>query len=200
MKTPKTIIRKDATFDVKEFFCPPFIENVNDSMQLDSGQELVSLTLVKGPFKVYAAVRVEGEVRVIFRDQTYRCASQMPGELIEAYRDGKGPKEVALADGGSYETPYEVIDNNWLETCVVVSDKDGILCDTLGGDVIDGDRDTAEGWFDFLADDATKGLEHYLRDSLEGFASKVKLVFPSTEIEDFSGWSLDRMIEASRHL
>ena len=77
--------------------------NINDSMELDSGQSLAELTM--GDITV--EIRVEGYVRVVYEGQTYKCASQFPDELREMFHDGTWKdldEEVLFIDN-----------NNWFE-------------------------------------------------------------------------------------
>ena len=87
--------------EIKDFF---FLreedrKGVTDSLLLDSGQEILS-GKVRG-FEV--SVLVCGDVRILWKEQIYKCASQFPEDLTEAIRNH------ALEDGC-------VSMNNWYET------------------------------------------------------------------------------------
>lgn len=106
----------------------PYLKDINDSMELDSGGRNLAylkntiFTRSGKKITVDASVRVQGDVRVRFKDQWYRNASKMPKELIQCYHDGSDP---AMLD-----PDYYVDDNNWFEEFVRVTDEDGIdICD-----------------------------------------------------------------------
>lgn len=137
---------------VVEFSCPSDIGQINDSMQLDSGQELITLAGYVDGKTVTVSVKVHGEVRVIFRDQVYKAASQMPKELLDCYAKGKNPEQVALSDGKQYETPYYCDNNNWLEEDITIFGPVSIIKET--SDVVDVPEDNSyEGWKKVLIED-----------------------------------------------
>ena len=95
---------------------------VNDSMELDSGQEIALLEIQqKGKYKVTISIEVQGCVKVFYKDGMYKCASQMPEELLKLFHDG-------------YESEAEhdlhVVENNWFEIYI----EDGGLC--VASDVV----------------------------------------------------------------
>lgn len=135
---------------VKDFYCPDGIEEIHDSMQLDSCQELLSIEGTVGNLSFEDKVIVRGHVRVIFRDQIYKAASKMPEELIRCYAEGKDPEEVAKSDGGKYETPYYCDENNWLSEEVVLRDKDGEIVYENDYVIDPPDDNTREGWKNYL--------------------------------------------------
>lgn len=109
-----------------QLYVMPGIKNINDSMELDTDNGVVAeISGQIDGLRFEADVRVCGNVRVIFRDKTYKCASQMPKELLKAYHDGADPEEVAKADGKEYETPYYCDENNWFEEYLRIFDTDG---------------------------------------------------------------------------
>lgn len=127
----------------------PYLKDINDSMELDSGGRDLAylkntiLTRSGKKITVDACVRVQGDVRVRFKDQWYRNASKMPKELIQCYHDGSDP---AMLD-----PDYYVDDNNWFEEFVKVTDEDGIdICDV--SIVIDDVTDIKEGLADSLVE------------------------------------------------
>lgn len=151
----------ETNFTEKSFYCPTDIGNYGDSMQLDSGQELINLEGTKNGYNVEASVRVVGDVRVIFRDQVYRNAGRMPKELLDCYRNHKNPEEIATSDGEEYETPYYCDMNNWLEKFIVVRDAEGKVVDDSYNEVIDFiDDNTPEGWKKALL----KDIENLFKD------------------------------------
>lgn len=96
---------------------------VNDSMELDSGQEVANLVIKEknGP-KVTIAVEVQGSVKVYYKDGMYKCASQMPDELLKLFHEGGySPDNEDL----------NVVENNWFE--IYVTEEN--ICMTT--DVID---------------------------------------------------------------
>ena len=109
------------------------IEDLKDSMLLDSDQEVISFK-----HKGYdVSVRICGEVRVEYENTRYESASEMPDELIQKFRDGS-----------AYDDPdVEIIDNNWFEVFI---DKDGGW--TGYSDVIDLEGDTEEDIISGLKD------------------------------------------------
>ena len=80
------------------------MSKVNSSMELDSGIEVARLT--RGP--LVATLEIRGEVKVDYKGNRYRCASQMPDELIAMFHDWK--------DG--YEKTVDVDMNNWPEVFI----------------------------------------------------------------------------------
>lgn len=127
----------------------PYLKDINDSMELDSGGEdlayLKNTIFTRSGKKITAnaSVRVQGDVRVRFKGQWYRSASSMPKELIECYHDGSDP---AMLD-----PDYYVDNNNWFEEFVKVTDEDGIdICDV--SIVIDDVTDMKEGLADSLVE------------------------------------------------
>ena len=89
---------------------------INDSMELDSGQEVASLEIQqKGKTKVTITIEVQGCVKVDYKDNRYKCASQMPQELLDIFHNGyEDPEAIGL----------NVIENNWFEIYI----EDGGLC------------------------------------------------------------------------
>lgn len=144
---------------VKQFHCPDSIEQIRDSMQLDSSQELVSLSVRSGLLDITASVTVQGRVRVIFRDEVYRSASRMPSLLLECFRTGTDPAEAAPKDGHTYETPYYCDENNWFELAIVQRDRDGNVTDDSSLVIDVPDDNTAEGWKAFLTEEILSAIK-----------------------------------------
>ena len=78
------------------------LTNINDSMELDSEQEVARYD--KDHFCVTLEVR--GSVRVIYKNEVYKSASQMPDELLQLFHDGKADEE--------HEVYMDM--NNWFES------------------------------------------------------------------------------------
>ena len=96
--------------------------SLHDSMQMDSGITLAELKVNS----VEVSLRVCGDVRVVYKDDVYRGAKDMPEELLDKF-----------ASGTAYNDPDIVIDmNNWFETFIYI---DGVYA---GGDVVDVDGET----------------------------------------------------------
>lgn len=149
-----------------DFYCRDNIGAYNDSMELDSGQELVRLVcLTEEGYNAEASVEVVGEVKVIFRDEVYRCASDMPEELLDCYHNGTNPIDIIVSEGNGdkYETPYYCDMNNWLEVFVTISipklDNANELHIETSSCVIEPVNDTPEGWKQFLLEQIEAALE-----------------------------------------
>ena len=145
---------------------PDNIQELHDSMQLDSNQELIHLDTTFKDLKIEVSVMVYGRVKVIFRDSLYKAASQMPQELIECYKNGDDPETLALSDGRQYETPYICDENNWLEEIITVRDKDNKTADE-SCEVIDvPDDNSREGWEQSIIQDIVNLICQDNEDSL----------------------------------
>lgn len=136
-----------CNFSVEEF-----LFGVNDSMELDSGQVVADLEVDD----LLVEIRVEGYVRVVFDDQTYKAASQMPEELIDLFHNGGEEYEKAVESGRLY-----IDDNNWFESFVYYKNPDynpkskqsvKWLCDDAWCDVLDGGWENEADVFSFLLD------------------------------------------------
>lgn len=145
----------DIQFTPNDFVCC-ITKDVRDSMQLDSGQGVVFLRGKCDGLTVEASVKVQGRVRVIFRDRVYKCASRMPKELLDCYAAGDDPEKMAVSDGKEYETPYFADDTNWFELYVDIYNKSRSASGQLLLSeywVIDApDDNSADGWQKFLAE------------------------------------------------
>lgn len=121
------------------------LSDVNNSMELDSGQEVARFE--KGKYVVTLEVR--GDVKVQYRDCTYRCASNMPEELIQMFHDWK-PK---------YEEVADCIMNNWFEIFLWEKDENGMLHWSGISDVCDAENEDEES--------IRKSLEEYLDENIK---------------------------------
>lgn len=109
------------------------LEDIHDSMQLDSGQvvaelknELLSITLeVRGQVRVLWNPDPDGEPH---DGSVYKCASQFPEELMKIFAEGRA---------GDMDNIF-VDDNNWFE--VFVEDKQEnkvVYCETVDAEEMD---------------------------------------------------------------
>ena len=89
------------------------LTNINDSMELDSGQTVAQLRIKAvsdssnhDDTDILITLEVQGHVKVFYKDDMYKCASQMPDELIKIFHDGyEDPEAIGL----------NVCENNWFE-------------------------------------------------------------------------------------
>lgn len=106
---------KKEDLKIIDEFIPDWILGVNNSMLLDSGQEVCSLTVQYHNKTIRAYVMAVGDVVVNFReDGRYKAASQFPQELLD-YFAGKRP---------DLEDDVVVGNNNWFE--LIFDDKPNI--------------------------------------------------------------------------
>lgn len=131
----------------KEFKSIVDISNINDSMELDSGQEIAYLK--KGPYMV--TLEVCGEVKVRYKNRTYKTASRMPEELIQQFHNGTAYENEDFVD---------IIFNNWLETFIWEKEGDEYECTGIS------DVSYYEGC---TAEDIESGLEDYLDKYIEDY-------------------------------
>lgn len=113
------------------FICRKDLSNINDSMELESGQEIARL--IKDGYAV--TIEVRGEVRVVYDGDTYRDVSQFPDELVKMFHDGS-----------AYDSDDVYIDmNNWFEAFFLevkggsmewTGYSDTVDCETLSKDEI----------------------------------------------------------------
>ena len=94
---------------MEKFKCYISLRNINDSMELDSGQVIAELTTDTH----LMSLEVCGDVRVHFDGDVFKCASQMPKELLKIIHDGEAFDNDRV----------NVIDNNWFE--LFLYEKDG---------------------------------------------------------------------------
>lgn len=116
-------------------------------MELDSGQEVARLE--KGKYVVTLEVR--GTVRVCYKDNIYRCASNMPEELIQMFHDWKP----------EYEEIVSCDMNNWFEVFLWEKDKDGKLHWLGISDVCDVENEDEEALRTSLEDYLDENVKLY---------------------------------------
>lgn len=121
------------------------LKNINDSMELDSGQEVARLE--KGKYVVTLEVR--GDVKIQYKDSTYKYASDMPDELIQMFHNWKP----------EYETILDCQMNNWFEVFLWEKGKDGMLHWSGISDVCDVENENKES--------IRKSLEEYLDENIK---------------------------------
>ena len=121
------------------------ISNINNFMELDSAQEIARLEKCK----YVVTLEVRGDVRVCYKDSIYKCASNMPEELIQMFHDWQ-PEYEEIVDVGM---------NNWFEVFLWEKDKDGKLYWLGISDVCDVENEDAE--------DLRSSLEDYLDEALQ---------------------------------
>lgn len=149
--TDTRALPSDITVD--DFRCHENAADILDSMQLDSGQEFVSLEGHCGEVRFRIRVHVVGDVRVTFRDERYRHASDMPEELRDSYRGSCDRTALALSDGGTYDTPYRCDNNNWFEVEMEVTCGRNDPEMPFAPDFIDvPENNSPEGWKAYLLD------------------------------------------------
>jgi len=86
-------------------------------MELDSGQQVAELAIIKQnkkdgkKEKTVITLEVQGSVKVYYKDSMYKCASQMPDELLKIFHDGYDNQD---------DIGLNIIENNWFEVYVEV--------------------------------------------------------------------------------
>ncbi len=117
-------------------------KGITDSLLLDSGQEVLS-----GKVRGYGvSVIVCGDVRVLWKGQVYKCASQFPEELTEAIRKGNlksDGEEDFVSMNNWYETRLSK-DGKHLQDDVVDIDISGMTEDEAKSLILD----TVSNWLD----------------------------------------------------
>lgn len=119
----KKTITKKSTATVSHFWIIPRKERkkITDSLLLDSGQEVL-----EGTYKgIKVAVVVCGDVRLEWKGQTYKSASQYPEDLEKALRNHKFEKL------GGY-----ISANNWYELRVCKDKQSLNEVDVFNGDCL----------------------------------------------------------------
>ena len=110
---------------ITKFWLKPAIERagITDSLLLESGVEIFS-ALIDGKYDVF--LRTCGDVRIVWKDVSYRNRSGFPDDLVEAIRTKN-----------FYNNPDAYVDmNNWYE--IFVYDEKNTL---IHSDVYDEDID-----------------------------------------------------------
>lgn len=93
-------------------------------MTLDSGISIASFELHDGKHTYDVSIETQGYVNVFDNkeNERYRCASDMPEELVKAFAEGTVDHER-----------YEIMENNWYEVFVEIdgefSYSDCMECD-----------------------------------------------------------------------
>ncbi len=128
------------------------MSRINNSMELDSGVEVARLT--RGP--LVATLEIRGEVKVDYDGCRYRCASQMPDELIAMFHDWKE----------GYEKKVDVDMNNWPEIFIWTR-RGKKLVWTGYSDVADAEGASPEEIQALLAE----YLDYYEKDALKQLKS-----------------------------
>lgn len=118
------------------------LKDIRNTLELDSGDDVAWLQR-----DGYNAVcRVCGSVRVLYNDDVYKSACQMPEELLQIIHEGR-----------TEESGVEVVDSNWLE--VLIYDKDW---DWTGyGEVVDWEGVSEDEVFKYLND----CIDEYIEDT-----------------------------------
>lgn len=70
-------------YDIKSFEVFTSVQDIKDSLELDSGTVICELTRNDGSS---VSIRVCGEVRIFFKDEIYKTPSEFPKELTERVR------------------------------------------------------------------------------------------------------------------
>lgn len=131
---------------MNKFKCNIELSDINDSMELESGQEIARLE--ENGYAV--TLEVQGDVRVVYKDVAYRHAGAMPDELLKLFHDGK-----------AYESEDVYVDmNNWFE--VFFWEKKG-------------DKLVWTGWSDVVDCEGMneKELEGFLIDCMNDFTEEM---------------------------
>ncbi len=132
-------------YTVKKLEYDKDFRSLGDSMTVDSGHEFLSATLEKEDGGTYTVtIEAQGYVNVLYKGDSFRCASSMPEELRELFLTGKAGENPDV----------QVNENNWWEVFV---EKDGVL---LGSDVMDCDPCDFDGEEDILS---------FLKDCCDSF-------------------------------
>ena len=114
------------------------LTKINDSMELESGQDIAELETDKH----LVVVGVRGEVRVYFNDEVYKTQCQFPKTLMKLFHNGKA----------YHDDRVEIVDNNWFEVFLYKKNKDGEWDWTGLSDVCDCENNTPKEMKDFLVD------------------------------------------------
>lgn len=156
---------KKEDLKIKDEFIPDWLPGINDSMQLDSGQQVCHLAVEYKGKTIEVSVCVYGDVKVFYKDGMYKCANSFPQELLD-YFAGKRPD---LAE------EVNIIDNNWFELFFNDDPDNGIVVD-----VINFSDDTVNGIRDNLLDTI---IDHLIR-------SVEKCPYCGSEIIEYVGDAL----------
>lgn len=105
------------------------LPKLGGSMCFDSGFTALSAEVFDGSDKYEVYIRAAGHVKVFWRDNVYKCASQMPEELLELFRD----EGINTA----LNNEVDIVENNWWETYVYKNGyfQDGVLFEGCPSDL-----------------------------------------------------------------
>ena len=169
LMTPEMVFSKERPKDrmaaALRFYLHEDLTNVTDSMELDSGTEIATLSFGDSE----AAILVCGEVRVTYKDELYRKPSEFPEELKEIIRAGH------VFD---HEDVY-IGNNNWF----AIQFRDGTEWDS-NDVVVDVEGLSKQEVFSLMWDALSSHLENQRR--LEALASTVLTDF----VEYLRGWAI----------
>ena len=98
----------------------------NSTMELDSNTKVARLEVSTDIGDICATVNIIGDVRVHYGNDIFKCASQMPEELIRKFHNWKP----------EYEKDVEVGNNNWAELTLYTKQGDEYV-DANCSDVVD---------------------------------------------------------------
>ena len=136
-----------------KFYFNQALIGVNDSLELDSYQNMADLTLTweknnRKAKKINVQLRVEGEVRIKYKGDIYTQTQDFPEGLMKIIKSGRVGRSKCT----------EILNNNWFEVYIYVN---GVWAGV--SDVVDGGWKSPGDVFDFLLDCAND----YIRDYLE---------------------------------
>lgn len=102
------------------------LENIVDSMQLNSGTEIASVETEE----LRCTLEVRGSVKVIFDGSIYTQPDEFPEEL----------KELIASSDRWWDTDsrVEVIENNWFEMFCTDKKSGSIVCDVVDAEGLNG--------------------------------------------------------------
>lgn len=99
------------------------IDSDDDSMLYDSDTNIARYTLIDGDNKFILDLKVTGNVNVEYKNELYFCASDMPAELIELFKNKNaykldGTDDLQINANNWYACEYKHIrisDDEWLQ-------------------------------------------------------------------------------------
>ena len=91
--------------EIKNLWINPDWKTMGDSMCFDSGTNFLSATVSSESGDVDILIQARGSVKVYYKDEMFKCASQMPQELIDKFKD----------DSAWDDDDCDIIDSNWWE-------------------------------------------------------------------------------------
>lgn len=105
---------------IQELVLHPEWQTMGDSMCYDSGTEVLNAKLQVKEYSIDVRIVAQGHVRVYYKDNVYKCASQFPQELLELFKNGSAATECDLIENNWWEVLYEINDG-------YVKQSDGIV-------------------------------------------------------------------------